>query len=448
MALREAAEARFALSPNIHTPVSLASDALALMHELQVHQIELEMSNEALQVYQLELEASRDRYQDLYDRAPVGYLTLNDLGEVTRINLTGAKLLQVDSESLALRPFVSLVAPQEQARWVGSFARLTQTAQSDGADFTLMRVDGSFLPARLDCLSQQSVHGRMEVRVAVIDQTEHKRAEALLMQYRQHLEDLVVARTDELRHARDAAESGSRAKSEFLANISHEIRTPLNAILGFSSLMRQSNPTPAQGQRLSIIVDAAHQLMAMMDDVLDIASIESGELVLREARFSVQAVLDEVRSVIAEQAKAKGLTVDVEPVALSVWVWGDADRVRQALLKYAANAVAFTVHGGVRLRVRLIEERVDDVLLRFEVQDTGVGIAPERIGGLFQAFEQGDNSSTRAHGGAGLGLAIARRLAGLMGGEAGAESAPGVGSTFWFTARLNKPAKEKSPSDG
>ncbi|HEX5356737.1 MAG TPA: ATP-binding protein [Aquabacterium sp.] len=416
------------------------------MHELQVHQIELEMSNEALRVYQHELEASRDRYQDLYDRAPVGYLTINDLGEVTRINLTGAKLLQVDRDSLASRPFLSLVAPEEQARWVGSLTRLTQASQADGADFTLMRVDGSRLPARLDCLSQLSVHGRMEVRVAVTDQTEHKRAEALLLQYRLHLEDLVVARTDELRKAMDTAESGSRAKTEFLANISHEIRTPLNAILGFSSLMRQSNPSPVQGQRLSIIVDAAHQLMAMMDDVLDIASIESGELVLRESRFSLQLVLDEVRSGVVERAKAKGLSVEVEPVACPVWVWGDVDRVRQALQKYVANAVAFTVHGGIRLRVRLIETSLDDALWRFEVQDTGVGIAPERIASLFQPFEQGDNSSTRAHGGAGLGLAIARKLAGLMGGEAGAESVPGVGSTFWFTARLNKSPQEKSPS--
>jgi two-component system sensor histidine kinase/response regulator len=421
-------------------------DVVALMHELQVHQIELEMSNEALRSFQLELQASRDRYQDLYEHAPVAYLTLNEQGAIASVNLTAETLFHADRAYLLNRPFESLVVPQEQARWLGSFARLKQEARQDGAEFALLRADGSSLHARLDCLSQRSVHGLMDIRVTVTDQTERKRAEDLLLKYREHLEALVASRTLELRRAKDAAEAGSRAKSEFLSNISHEIRTPLNAVVGFADLMCHSNPTEVQRHRLGLIVDAAHQLMGMLDDVLDIASLESGDLRLVEAHFSVQSLLEDVRRAASECAHSKGLTIEVEAITFSPWVWGDAARLRQALLKYAENAVKFSDLGCVRLRALLIEDRGDQIMVRFEVQDAGIGVAPGQLPALFQVFEQGDGSSTRNHGGAGLGLAVTSRLAALMGGEAGAQSELGRGSTFWFTARLGKEGKEKGLS--
>ncbi len=425
---------------------SESSDVVALMHELQVHQIELEMSNEALRSFQLELQASRDRYQDLYEHAPVAYLTLNEQGAIASVNLTGEALFNADRAYLLNRPFESFVVPQEQARWRASFARLQQAPRQDGAEFALVRADGTCLHASLDCLSQLSVHGLMDLRVTVTDQTERKRAEDLLLKYREHLEALVASRTEDLRRAKDAAEAGSRAKSEFLSNISHEIRTPLNAVVGFADLMCHSNPTEVQRHRLGLIVDAALHLMGMLDDVLDIASLESGDLRLVETHFSVQSLLEDVRRTACECAHSKGLTIEVDPITFSPWVWGDAARLRQALLKYAENAVKFSDLGCVRLRALLLEEHGDQIMVRFEVQDAGIGVAPGQLPSLFEVFEQGDGASTRPHGGAGLGLAVASRLAALMGGAAGAQSELGRGSTFWFTARLAKAGKEKGPS--
>jgi len=154
--------------------------------------------------------------------------------------------------------------------------------------------------------------------------------------------------------------------------------------------------------------------------------------------FSLHGILEDIRSSIAEQAQLKGLLVEVDHSASPDWVWGDATRTRQALLNYAVNAVKFTESGGITIRAMLMTEQGQDVQVRFDVQDTGVGIALERIAGIFEAFTQVDSSISRQHGGTGLGLAITKGLAGLMGGEVGAASKVGVGSTFWFTAHFTR----------
>jgi len=220
--------------------------------------------------------------------------------------------------------------------------------------------------------------------------------------------------------------------------MSHEIRTPLNAVLGLTHLLRRDGVAPEQAERLDKIDTAGRHLLSIVNDVLDLSKIEAGKLELEHADFHLSAVLDHVRSLIADAAKAKGLTVTVDGDDVPLWLRGDATRLRQALLNYAGNAVKFTEHGTVALRAVLLDAAGDDILVRFEVQDTGVGIPPESLSHLFEAFTQADASTTRQHGGTGLGLAITRRLADLMGGEVGAESQLGRGSTFWFTARLQR----------
>ncbi|NML15710.1 PAS domain S-box protein [Azohydromonas caseinilytica] len=272
------------------------------------------------------------------------------------------------------------------------------------------------------------------------DVTEKMRMAKELEAHRHHLEELVQQRTAELDQARAVAETASRAKSAFLANMSHEIRTPMNAILGLTHLLTREGPTPQQATRLSKIEGAARHLLSIINDILDLSKIEAGKLQLEERDFALQALLDHVRSIIGDAAAAKGLRIDIEADARPLWLRGDDTRVRQALLNYAGNAVKFTARGHITLRARVLEERRERLLLRFEVEDSGAGIPEAQLPRLFEAFEQADLSTTRRHGGTGLGLAITRRLAALMGGEAGARSTPGQGSTFWFTAWLGRGA--------
>ena len=268
------------------------------------------------------------------------------------------------------------------------------------------------------------------------DVTEQKRLGAELDRYRFHLEELVKTRTAELEVARQQAEDANRAKSAFLANMSHEIRTPLNAIVGLNYLLRREESTPAQRSRLDKIDGASQHLLSIINDILDLSKIEAGRVLIESSDFPLSAVLDSVHSIIADTAAAKGLTVSIDAGTVPAWLRGDATRLRQALLNFAGNAVKFTEHGGIALRAAVVAQDGESLLLRFSVQDSGPGVEPELRLRLFQPFEQADASTTRKHGGTGLGLVITRRLVEIMGGEAGVDSLPGQGSTFWFTARL------------
>jgi two-component system, sensor histidine kinase and response regulator len=270
------------------------------------------------------------------------------------------------------------------------------------------------------------------------DITERKNNSLELANYRFHLEQLVEERTQELSLAKDAAEGANMAKSAFLANMSHEIRTPLNAITGMAHFIRRGGLSPKQSEQLAKLEGASLHLLNIINAILELSKIEAGKFAIEESPIKVESILGNVLSLLHDKAQAKQLKLNCEIEALPSGLLGDATRLQQALLNYATNALKFTETGSVTLRVHPVDEDATSAVLRFEVRDTGIGIAPEVLPKLFSAFEQADNSTTRKYGGTGLGLAITKKLAEMMGGDSGAESAIGQGSTFWFTVRLKK----------
>jgi PAS domain S-box-containing protein len=252
-----------------------------------------------------------------------------------------------------------------------------------------------------------------------------------------------VTELDQLKARADAA---SRAKTDFLSNMSHEIRTPMNSIIGMSYLALKQAADPRQRDYLQKIHHSAQHLLGIINDILDFSKIEAGRVELELLDFTLEALMRNLASQLGEAAGAKGLVLEFEIAPeLRRSLRGDPLRLEQVLLNFTSNAIKFSEHGQVHVRAHPVRSLGADTLVRFEVQDHGIGIAPDELPRLFAPFHQADPSTTRLYGGTGLGLVISKQLAELMDGEVGVESAPGKGSTFWFTARLGSPGNATAP---
>ncbi|MDE2440556.1 MAG: response regulator [Betaproteobacteria bacterium] len=411
--------------------VALSGGALFMMHRYASHLGERERM-----------------LRTIFDTSDGAIFLVNAEGRIVLANERMSAMWGVPMNELVGGEYVALVHPDE--RVLGREKMLKLMASEIPfvrLEREYVRRDGTMFWGFLCGRRLLDENGNFIGLVGLIaDIDEPKRNAQELENYRQHLEALVRERTAQLEQAKDAAESANRAKSAFLANMSHEIRTPMNAIIGLTHLLKRDGVTPRQADRLDKMMSSAEHLLAIINDVLDISKIESGKLVLESSPFRVVDVVERLVGLNIDKVQAKGLSFRTQVGSLPPVLVGDRTRLSQALLNYVSNAIKFTESGSIMLRASVLEEDERSLMVRFEVQDSGVGIAGDVLPRLFRPFEQADNSTTRQYGGTGLGLVITQRLVELMGGQAGVESKPGEGSTFWLTARFGKPGTVEAPA--
>ena len=415
--LRTRAEASFKENVDLALPENLSKDAVnKLLHELQVHQIELEMQNEELRESHHALDIIRTRYFDLYDLAPIGYLTLNQHGIIQQANLTVADMLGLVRSTLIKKPLTKLILKDDQDVFYLNHKQLINSG--DPQSFDLRIINNGDTPLWVNCVITlaENLDAEPEIRVVISDIGARKHAEQAL------------------NTAMNLANKANLAKSEFLSSMSHELRTPLNAILGFAQLIESSNPPPTFKQNRSIdqIIKAGWYLLALINEILDLAAIDAGKFSLTLETLSLAEVLSDSLAMLENQAQQRDISLFFKPDDVPYFIQADRVRVKQVFVNLLSNAIKYNNNSG-SVTVRCTLKAKDRI--RICIEDTGEGISAENMAQLFQPFNRLGKESS-AQEGTGIGLVVTKRIVELMGGAIGVESTVGQGSIFWVELNL------------
>ena len=419
------------LDRNVQTHI-LLDETQIQAHNLEMQSAKLEEQEVELQMQQAEIKEAEAWFRGIIESAPDAMLVVDEEGNIVLCNKQADEIFGYASGELLHQNIDCLVPISVRER----HPSMRNKFMSEGGtremgakmDLHATRKDGSEFGIEVGLSRLPTNNNKIFVCVSARDVSSKKEAEAALYS------------------AKKIAEESTQMKSDFLANMSHEIRTPMNAIIGISHLIAKTQLTEKQNDYIKKIQISSQHLLNIINDILDLSKIESGKILLEQIDFKIEKVLNNVLNLIDEKAKDKQIEIifDIDHT-LPLYLNGDPLRLGQILVNYANNAVKFTDEGEIIIRVKVIEDNVDEVFLHFSVSDTGIGLSQESIEKLFRDFQQADTSTSRKYGGSGLGLSISKKLTDLMNGEVGVESVLGKGSNFWFTARLKKASKNRSP---
>ena len=387
-----------------------------LLHELQVHQIELEMQNEELRESHTALDVARSRYFDLYDLAPVGYITLNAHGLIQQANLTLASMINVSRSTLIQQPLSQLILEADEDIFYLNFKKLFKSGASQSFDLRLSKNDYTSCWVNVVLTLENDIQHELEIRAVIVDISARKLAEQTLQT------------------AMLSAEKANLVKSEFLSRMSHELRTPLNSILGFAQLLESSDPPPTLSQNRSIsqIIKAGWYLLDLINEILDLAAIDSGKVILSIETFSLTEVLNDAQNMLELQALKRGFHILAPHSEIPYFLKADPVRVKQVFVNLLSNAIKYNQSNGT-VTVSCIEK--SNHRIRVCVEDTGQGLTVEKIAQLFQPFNRLGQEFSKEEG-AGIGLVVSKRIVELMDGAMGVESTVGKGSVFWVEFNL------------
>jgi len=397
-----------------------------LLHELRVHQIELEMQNEELRQSEVALDAARERYFNLYDLAPVSYCVINQHGAICQANLTAASLFGIPRSVLLKQFFTRRIFRDDQDIYYVHHKRINASGEAQSFEIRMIKEDGTQFWVSVAMTLARDVEGQPEQRVMLSDITERKHADA----ERALLQKTLQEKNTELEHAKVAAEKANQVKSDFLTSMSHELRTPLHAILGFGQLMGLGTQalTTEQRQNVDQILGAGWHLLELINEVLDLAIIESGKVEFSLDSVSVPELILECEKMVEPMAQQRGISIVLPENDMSCFVRADRIRCKQILINLLSNAIKYNKPGG---KVTVDYTRLGAERIRIRVEDTGAGLASDKLSQLFQPFSR-LGQEVGVEEGAGIGLALCKRLVEQMGGAIGVDSTVGRGSVFWI----------------